>query len=70
MVEVPMRLAGRTVPVMHNKMAMDSLPISDKLARAAPLLHGSKSIKGRSLGRSTSGCSRFGTRSSTRAASL
>ncbi len=23
MVEIPMRLAGRTVPVMRNKMAMD-----------------------------------------------
>jgi hypothetical protein len=46
MVEIPTRLGGKTVPVMRNKMAMDWLPISDKLARAAPLLHGSESIKG------------------------
>lgn len=46
MVEIPTRLGGKTVPVMRNKVAMDWLPISDKLARAVPLLHGSKSIKG------------------------
>jgi hypothetical protein len=46
MVEIPTRLAGKTVPVMRNKGAMDWLPIGDKLARAAPLLHGSDSIKG------------------------
>lgn len=46
MVETPTRLGGKTVPVMRNKSAMDWLPISDKLARAAPLLHGSESIKG------------------------
>jgi hypothetical protein len=46
MVEIPTRLGGKTVHVMRNKAAMDWLPISDKLARAAPLLHGSKSIKG------------------------
>lgn len=46
MVEIPTRLSGETVAVMRNKAAMDWLPISDKLARAAPLLHGSKSIKG------------------------
>jgi hypothetical protein len=46
MVEIPTRLGGKTVPVMRNKMVMDWLPISDKLARAAPLLHGSESIKG------------------------
>jgi len=34
------------VHVMRSKAAMDWLPISDKLARAVPLLHGSKSIKG------------------------
>jgi hypothetical protein len=46
MVEVPTRLGGKTVTVMRNKAAMDWLPISDKLARAVPLLHGSKSMKG------------------------
>jgi hypothetical protein len=46
MVEIPTRLGGKTVHVMRNKAAMDWLPISDKLARAVPLLHGSKSIKG------------------------
>jgi hypothetical protein len=46
MVEIPTRLAGETVPVMRNKVAMDWLSIGDKLARAAPLLHGSASIKG------------------------
>lgn len=46
MVEIPTRLGGKTVPVMRNKVAMDWLPISDKLARATPLLHGSSSIKG------------------------
>jgi hypothetical protein len=46
MVEIPTRLGGKTVLVMRNKPAMDWLPISDKLARAVPLLHGSKSIKG------------------------
>jgi hypothetical protein len=46
MVEIPMRLAGETVPVMRNKVAMGWLPMSDKLARAAPLLHGADSIKG------------------------
>jgi hypothetical protein len=46
MVEIPTRLAGQTVLVMRNKAAMDWLPMSDKLARAAPILHGSESIKG------------------------
>jgi hypothetical protein len=46
MVEIPTRLAGETVPVMRDKAAMDRLPMSDKLARAVPLLHGSPSIKG------------------------
>lgn len=46
MVEVPTRLSGKTVAVMRNKAAMDWLPISDKLSRAAPLLHGADSIKG------------------------
>lgn len=46
MVEIPTRLGGKTVPVMRNKMAMDWLPVSDKLARVAPLIHGSASIKG------------------------
>lgn len=46
MVEIPTRLAGKTVPVMRNRTAMDWLPIGDKLARAVPLLHGSESIKG------------------------
>jgi hypothetical protein len=46
MVEVPTRLGGQTVAVMRSKAAMDWLPMSDKLAHAAPLLHGSESIKG------------------------
>jgi hypothetical protein len=46
MVEVPTRLGGETVPVMRGKAAMDWLPMSDKLARAVPLLHGTESIKG------------------------
>lgn len=46
LVEIPTRLGGETVAVMRNKPAMDWLPISDKLARAAPLLHGTESIKG------------------------
>jgi hypothetical protein len=49
MVEIPTRVGGKTVPVMRNKAAMDWLPISDKLGRAAPLLHGSKSIKGTAI---------------------
>ena len=46
MVEIPARLGGKTVPVMRDKSAMDWLPISDKIARAAPILHGAESIKG------------------------
>ena len=46
MVEIPTRLGGKTVVVMRGKAAMDWLPISDKIARAAPLLHRSESIKG------------------------
>jgi hypothetical protein len=47
MVEIPTRLAsGGTIPVMRNKAAMDWLPMTDKLSRAVPLLHGSASIKG------------------------
>jgi hypothetical protein len=46
MVEIPTRVGGVTMPVMRNKAAMDWLPIGDKLARAAPLLHGASSIKG------------------------
>jgi hypothetical protein len=46
MVEIPTRVGGVTVPVMRNKAAMDWLPIGDKIARAAPLLHGTASIKG------------------------
>jgi hypothetical protein len=46
MVEVPTRLGGATVAVMRNKAAMDWLPMSDKLQRATPLLHGTESIKG------------------------
>jgi hypothetical protein len=37
---------GWTVPVMRDKAAMAWLPMSDKLARAFPLLHSSDSIKG------------------------
>jgi hypothetical protein len=46
MVEIPTRVGGVTVPVMRNKTAMEWLPTGDKLARAAPLLHGTQSIKG------------------------
>ncbi|MEX2210603.1 MAG: hypothetical protein WD689_02405 [Gaiellaceae bacterium] len=46
MVEIPTRVAGTTVPLMRNKAGMDWLPLSDKLSRACPLLHGSESIKG------------------------
>ena len=46
MIEIPTRVAGETVAVMRNKAAMDWLPLSDKLSRACPLLHGSESIKG------------------------
>ncbi len=46
MVEIPTRIGGTTVPVMRNKTAMDWLPIADKLARAAPLLHNAETIKG------------------------
>lgn len=46
LVEVPTRLGGQTVSVMRNKATMDWLPMSDKLARAVPLLHGADSIKG------------------------
>jgi hypothetical protein len=46
MVEIPTRLGGSTVAVMRDKAAMDWLPLSDKIARAAPLLDHSASIKG------------------------
>jgi hypothetical protein len=46
MVEIPERVGGVTMAVMRNKAAMDWMPIGDKLARAAPLLHGTTSIKG------------------------
>lgn len=46
MVEIPTRLGGRTVGVMRDKAAMDRLPIAAKIDYAAPLLHGSISIKG------------------------
>jgi hypothetical protein len=46
MIEIPERLGGRTVAVMRDKAAMDRLPISDKLARVVPILHGRPSIKG------------------------
>jgi hypothetical protein len=46
MVEIPTRLGGETVAVMRDKAAMDWLPMSDKLGRAVPLLHGQGSIKG------------------------
>lgn len=46
MVEVPTRVGGKTVPVMRSKAAMDWMPVSDKLLRAVPLLHGTESIKG------------------------
>jgi hypothetical protein len=46
MVEVPTRVAGKTVPVMRNKAAMDRLRLGEKLTRAAPLLNGRPSIKG------------------------
>jgi hypothetical protein len=46
MVEIPTRLGGKTVMVMRDKARMDWLPISEKLARAVPFLHGSESIKG------------------------
>lgn len=45
-VEIPTRVGGATMPVMRNRDAMDWLPIGDKLSRAAPLLHGTASIKG------------------------
>jgi hypothetical protein len=32
--------------IMRNKAGMEWLPIGDKLHRAAPLLHGTKSIQG------------------------
>jgi hypothetical protein len=46
MVDVPTRLGGKTVSVMRDKAAMDWMPMSDKLSRAVPLLHGTPSIKG------------------------
>lgn len=46
MVEIPTRLAGKTVAVMRDRAAMEWLPIRDKLSLAAPLLHGTPSIKG------------------------
>ena len=46
MLELPMRLARETIPVMRNKSGMDRLRLGEKLARTAPLLHGSESIKG------------------------
>jgi hypothetical protein len=45
MVEIPTRVGGKTVAVMRDKAAMDWLSLGDKIARAAPLLHGSESIK-------------------------
>jgi hypothetical protein len=46
MVEVPMLLAGETVPVMRDKTAMDWLSIGEKLTRVMPLLTGRESING------------------------
>jgi hypothetical protein len=46
MVEVPTRIAGKTVLVMRDKAAMDLLRLGEKLTRAAPLLNGRLSIKG------------------------
>lgn len=46
MVEIPTRVGGERIAVMRDKAAMDWLPISDKIARATPLLHGTESIKG------------------------
>jgi hypothetical protein len=45
LVEVPMRLGGKTVPVMRDQAAMDRLPLSEKVTRAVPLLTGRPSIK-------------------------
>jgi hypothetical protein len=46
MVELPKRLAGKTVAVMHSKAELDWLRIEEKLARVLPALSGRKSIKG------------------------
>jgi hypothetical protein len=46
MVEVPTRVAGKTILVMRNKAAMDRLRLGEKLTRAVPLLNGRPSIKG------------------------
>ena len=46
LVEVPTRLAGTTVVVMRDKVAMDRLPLSEKITRAVPVLTGRPPIKG------------------------
>jgi len=46
MVEVPTRVAGKTITEMRGKARMDWLPIGDKLTRVVPLLTGGASIKG------------------------
>jgi hypothetical protein len=46
MVEVKMRLGGKTIPVMRNKAAMDRLRIGEKVSRVVPLHTGRASIKG------------------------
>jgi len=45
MVEITTRIGGQRIPVMRDKAAMEWMRLEDKVARAAPLLHGAPSIK-------------------------
>lgn len=44
MVELKVRVGGKTIPVMRDKGAMDRLRISEKLSRVVPLQTGQPSI--------------------------